>query len=91
MITYQGIEYPTRKLRLEYIPEHGDGEVEYVIAGESLGTVLMKDDGGYTSDEAYDIDIGIYYFVDDKILEEATGEEIAREHLDIEFKFIEEL
>lgn len=84
MITYKGIDYPTRDLT---IIAEGD-EIEVTISVQALADAIADEvdvDGSY----AQQIDESIYFYVEDELfgLDDAT---IAREHLDEPFELAEE-
>lgn len=89
MITYKGKEYPTRTLKL--YSEENDLEMIYTIADEALFNDISKNDKylEFGTDEFY-VDQQIYYYVEEGCLD-LPAEEIAKNHLDIEFKLIEEI
>lgn len=57
-ITFNGVEYKVRGVR---IPSSGYVEVSTV----SLEKVLMDEDGLFVSDEAQEIDEGLFYYLED--------------------------
>jgi len=66
MITFQGINYPTRRLKVQLLT---DGiEQEVLVSTESLSEVLTANEG---NPEADTIDSQIYFFLPD---EEINGE-----------------
>lgn len=89
MITYKRKKYPTRTLRV--FSKQAGGERTYTIADETLFNAISKDDK-YLDDgtKESDIDQQIYYYVEEGCLD-LPAEEIAKNHLDIEFEFIEEI
>ncbi len=69
MITFNGKNYTTRELRL---PEFGD----VTVAGISLEQALLINDK-YISQEARLIDEGIFFYVEDNLLDLKERELIA--------------
>ena len=62
MVIFDGREYPAR-----YVCIDVEGEKETVlVAQESLERALMTPDWRYVSDEARNIDEGIYFYVPDQ-------------------------
>lgn len=88
MITYKGVEYPTRTFKM-YSDE--TGEVVYTIANTILQKELLGE--GYQEDMEKierEIDEQIYFYVDELELD-LPPEEICMNCLDIEFIFVEEI
>jgi len=80
-ITFKGKEYPTRTFNV--VSEGIDTQI--TIATDSLSEALMN--GKIEDGEA--IDNEIYFYVEDEVIL-LSGEEICKEHLDIEMEFISE-
>ena len=64
--------YPARKVAIE-----GYGS-ELIISTEDLETVLINEDGGYTSTEARLIDEQIFFYVPKRIAVDCSDEEAAK-------------
>ena len=62
--------YPTRKVAIEGY------ESELTISTEDLETVLINEDGGYTSTEARLIDEQIFFYVSKRIAVDCSDEEV---------------
>ena len=87
MIKYKGKEYPTRTFTMT---SEETGEVTYTIAYDILFDEISKEDKHEAwGTPEHDIDEEIYFYVEEGMLG-LTAEEICKEHLDIEFEFIEE-
>lgn len=86
MITFNGITYPTRRLK---VASFLTGVMTITIATESLQDVLLQDCEP-VSDEAETIDEGIYFYVPDEVMK-YHEENIAELHLDEPFTLIEEI
>ena len=63
--------YPARNVAIE-----GYGS-ELIISTEDLETVLINEDGGYTSTEARLIDEQIFFYVPKRIAVDCSDEEVA--------------
>ena len=63
--------YPARNVAIE-----GYGS-ELIISTEDLETVLINEDGGYTSTEARLIDEQIFFYVPERIALDCSDEEVA--------------
>ena len=63
--------YPARNVAIE-----GYGS-ELIISTEDLETVLINEDGGYTSTEARLIDEQIFFYVPERIAVDCSDEEVA--------------
>ena len=61
-LKFQNIEYKLREIEL---PELGN----VFVSTTSLNNALMIDGSDYVTDEAKDIDEGIYYFVEENEIE----------------------
>jgi len=85
MITFKGKEYPTRTFTMTC---EGAGEMTAIIATESLSEAMGDDKEAFDT-EANNIDNTIYFYVEDEVIN-LPAEEICKNHLDIEFKFISE-
>jgi len=83
MVTYKGIEYRTREMRVKF----SGGEMEITVAGKSLADVLFTDDNEPVDEEAEWIDEDIYYYTDNINL---PAEEICATGLDEPMTLIEE-
>ncbi len=69
-LTYNGVSYPVRELRLtEY-------EVNVRVSGEALEAVLIDEEGEYTSREAQLIDELIFFYVPDDLVLGGSDEEV---------------
>ena len=60
-IEYNGEEYIGRRIKVKSFGER-------LIAGESLEKKLLDEKGNYVSDEARQVDEGIFFYVEDKWL-----------------------
>jgi hypothetical protein len=70
-IVFAENKYPTRKVAIE-----GYGS-ELMISSEDLESVLINEDGGYTSPEARLIDEQILFYVPKRIAVDCSDEEVA--------------
>ena len=80
-ITFKGKEYLTRTFNV--VSEGIDTQI--TISIQSLSDALMN--GKVEDGEA--IDDEIYFYVEDEVIN-LSGEEICKDHLDIEMEFISE-
>ena len=70
-IVFAENKYPIRKVAIE-----GYGS-ELMISSEDLESVLINEDGGYTSPEARLIDEQILFYVPKRIAVDCSDEEVA--------------
>ena len=70
-IVFAENKYPIRKVAIE-----GYGS-ELMISSEDLESVLINEDGGYTSPEARLIDEHIFFYVPERIAMDCSDEEVA--------------
>ncbi|MBQ6315037.1 MAG: hypothetical protein IJI11_05490 [Mogibacterium sp.] len=69
-ITFEGTRYPVRDVRLE------EYEVDVKVSCESLESLILDDEGEYTSREAQLIDEIIFFYVPDDMIEDAGDESL---------------
>ncbi len=70
-IVFAENKYPIRKVAIE-----GYGS-ELIISSEDLESVLINEDGGYTSPEARLIDEQVFCYVPERIAMDCSDEEVA--------------
>ena len=70
-IIFEERTYPVRYVAIE------GRESELMISTEDLETVLINEDGGYTSPEARLIDEHIFFYVPERIAMDCSDEEVA--------------
>lgn len=84
-ITYNNHQYPIRVFNMR---SDETGTIRCIIADTRLERDLCHEDD-YVCEEVENIDEGIYFYVDEGVLD-LPAEEICSKHLDIPFKFIKE-
>lgn len=83
-IKFKGKEYPTRTFIVKWSPENPTGELQIVIAPESLSVAM-----GF-SREGWKLDEGIYHYVEDENINK-PAKEICERYLDTKIELISEV